>query len=121
MSAPARGLRVARAAVCSALVGCASAADLGGGIAAIEVRGPAPPTVAVGATVRLTARALDGSGTPIESEFAWRTPDPSLVRVDAATGDVTGLATGTARVQVSSGDAVSAFFTLSVVPAPVTP
>lgn len=121
MSASARGLWLARAAVCSALVGCAGAADLGGGIAAIEIRGPAPPVVTVGATVRLTARALDGSGAPIESDFIWRTPDPSLVRVDAATGEITGLATGTARIQVASGDAVSAFFTLSVVSAPVTP
>lgn len=121
MIASARGRCLARAALCSALVGCASAADLGSGISALEIRGPAPPTVAVGATVRLTARALDGSGAPIDAQFTWRTPDPSLIRVDAATGDVTGLATGSARVQVSSGDAVSAFFTLSVVPAPVSP
>lgn len=121
MTTAARGLRLARAALLTALAGCASAADLGGGIAALEIRGPAPPTLTVGATVRLTAQALDGRGDPVAAEFAWRTPDPERIRVDVATGDVTGLAAGTARVQVSAGDAVSGFFTLSVVPAPVTP
>ncbi len=105
----------------AALGACAQATDLGDGIAAIEIRGPSPASVAVGATVRLTAAALDRKGSPVNATFTWRTPDPTIIRVDAGTGDVTGLASGTGRIQASTGSATSTFFTLSVTQPASTP
>lgn len=98
--------------------GCASITELAPGIAFIDIRGPSPAEVPLGGRVVLSAVALSSSNAPVEAAFEWFTPDTLNVRVDRLTGDVTGRQVGTARIQARTGEAVSGFFTLTVVPPP---
>jgi hypothetical protein len=60
--------------------------------------------LALGDTVRLTATALDASGQPVAGRLiSWASRAQSIASVDAATGVVTGVSTGTTLVEASSG------------------
>lgn len=88
------------------------------GVASVAI-GPANPAVAVGQSTRLTATTSDGDGAPLSGRaITWATGDASIAKIDASTGDVTGVApgnvsitatsegvTGTASVRVTSGAA----------------
>jgi hypothetical protein len=88
----------------------------------LEIRAPAgaggsPPPVEISDTIQLTAVALNQDGDSIAATFEWRTPDPTIIEVDASTGRVTGKTVGTGRIQVLSGTLTSNFVNFSVVPA----
>ena len=73
-------------------------------VATVEVS-PSAETLAVGATVQLTAEAFDANGHAVaEAEFSWESSDIAIATVDAS-GLVTGLAEGTATITASSGSA----------------
>ena len=60
------------------------------------------PSVAVGATLQLTATPRDQNGNAIAATIAWVSGSPSVATVNAA-GTVTGVAAGTATITASSG------------------
>ena len=71
-------------------------------VASVDVA-PAPATVALGATVALTAtlRSADG-GLLTGRTVRWTTAAPTIATVDSASGTVRGLARGQATVTASS-------------------
>jgi len=92
------------------------------GIATITVTKPPVATVrlqpdradiAVGATVQLSAAALDGSGAAMSDRaIAWSTSNPAVAAVNGS-GLVTGVASGTASVTAASeGKSSSATITV---------
>ena len=65
---------------------------------------PLSDTIAPGDTVRLTARAFNDEGQPVESvEFSWTSSDPSIATVDDD-GLVLGVAEGSVTVTATARD-----------------
>ena len=65
---------------------------------------PAPAqNVAVGATVQLSATALDQSGNAFNGTLNWSSSNTPVASVAPATGLVTGVSNGTAVITVGSG------------------
>ncbi len=97
--------------------GCGNLPVTGDGVVALEVTSPGSLTLQQGASVQLTARALDADGNVVpEAEITWSTPD-TTVTVDA-TGRVTGTAaSGTGRVQAAAGTLRSNLVTFTLQPA----
>ena len=79
------------------LSGCSSLPTSEDGVAVLEVIPPANLTIEVGATLQITARALDADGEPVDVVITWRTAD-TTVTVDE-TGLVTGVSAGKGRIQ----------------------
>ena len=62
------------------------------------------PVLRVGENRTLTASALDGQGRAITSKpIRWSVDSPGILTIDPATGAVTGVAAGTARVTATAG------------------
>ena len=86
-------------------------------VVSVEVS-PSAETIAVGATLQLTAEAFDANGQAVAgAEFSWESSDASVATVDA-TGLVTGIAEGTATITASAGSAQGTA-QITVVTAPV--
>lgn len=103
------------------LGGCSGLTTFDGGVAYLEVHPPAVLSIPVGGTAQFTARALDSDRMPLDGiTIHWRTPDDTI-SLDEATGLVTGVKAGTARVQavVGRNDLVSDFVSITVT-APAT-
>ena len=67
--------------------------------------GPENPTVAVGATTKLTATVKDADGMNIaDAEVTWKSSAEAVATVDD-NGTVTGVAAGTADITATSGSA----------------
>lgn len=98
-----------------AAIGCSNLTDAGDGVVVLEVTIPLRLEVEVGDTIQLSARALDRSGAVVAANITWLTPDPTLLGVVAATGQITGVAQSpSARVQAADGTLVSDFLTFVV-------
>jgi hypothetical protein len=92
--------------------------------ATVFVRPPDPPvaisisrssvSLLIGGIERLVAQATDSGGRTTNTAFEWSSADPSVATVGPVDGVVTGIATGTTRVTVTTGT-VSASATVSVV------
>jgi hypothetical protein len=83
--------------------------------AAVEITG-APDTLGSGATVQLTATALDATGNPVTMDaslFTWSASPASAVSVDE-TGLITGQAPGSATITVEGPGGVSGTATVAV-------
>lgn len=106
------GLVAAALLAATTLLGCSSLTEVDGGLVAIEVTYPS--VIEVGQTLQLSARPLNADGDSIAAPIVWRTPD-TTVTVDSATGLVTGITAGPARVQAASGTLASSLVTLTVV------
>jgi len=113
--------------MCSAFAAAAAVVGVGcgndalepshGAVATVEV---APPTatVAIGATVTLTASALDASGTVLSGrKVVWAVADSNLATV-SSTGVVTGRRVGKVPV-AASVEGKSAVAQIDVLPVPV--
>ncbi|MGZ8458067.1 MAG: Ig-like domain-containing protein, partial [Gemmatirosa sp.] len=75
---------------------------------------PSPAAVRVNGTVQLAATPRDPAGTPLAGRTVqWSVSDPSVARVGAATGLVTGIAPGTTIV-TATVDGVQATTTVAV-------
>ena len=76
---------------------------------------------ALGDTLRMTAAAFDANGHAVEgAEFSWETSDDSVAMVDAS-GLVTAVASGSATITATSGEASeSATVTVAQVVSSVT-
>ena len=74
-------------------------------VATVEVSPATAELTALGATVQLTAAALDGNGHAVAgAEFSWESSDAAVATVDAA-GLVTGVVEGVATITASAGGA----------------
>jgi uncharacterized protein YjdB len=96
--------RVVAGAVALAVVACSSLGESGSAVS-IEIQVPSPASVEIGDTITLRARLLDANGDSVGGTIRWRTPD-TTVAIDSITGRLTGLFTGTGRIQASSGSLV---------------
>ncbi|HET7234245.1 MAG TPA: Ig-like domain-containing protein [Longimicrobium sp.] len=102
MFAP-RIMTLAAAGVLAAAA-CADAAGPGGAVAHLRL-GAGQPRVEAGQTLQLTAIALDAFDRPVAGAgIAWRSDAPEISTVDA-TGKVTGISPGTARITAWAGKA----------------
>jgi hypothetical protein len=100
------------AAVAAGAIGCSNITEQNG-IAGLEIFLPNPPTVEVGQTIVLHARALDRSGNEVSAAITWISPDPAVSLTQD--GMLTGLIGGaTARVQAQTDAIVSDFQTINV-------
>jgi hypothetical protein len=70
--------------------------------------------VEVGESIQLSARPLDKNGDSVGTPVTWLSADATAT-IDAATGTLTGVAPGTARVQASVGSLSSELITFAVV------
>lgn len=109
--------RLRAAAALTLAVACSDLPTADDGVAVLEVVRPTSLDLEAGATLQLTARALDRAGSELAVPINWRTPDTTIL-VEAATGRVTGLIGGeTGRVQAVVGERdplVSDFLTLRI-------
>lgn len=72
-------------------------------VARVDVAAPAGTAVRAGETIQLTAVARTSAGTVVSvPSFSWASLDTTVARVDA-TGLVTGVAEGSARITASAG------------------
>ncbi len=93
-------------------LGCSNLTEGAGGVVELEIRQPAVTTIEVGDTLRLSARALDRDGNPVNVPITWRTPDTTMTVDDQ--GLVTGVAPGPGQVQAFAGSLASARVSLTV-------
>jgi len=83
-------------------------------VAQVNIATPASTTLKVGDTVTLTATAVDSTGATVPNQtFTWTSDTPAVATVDA-TGKVTAVAPGTAKITAAVGTVVSAPVTLTV-------
>lgn len=79
---------------------------------------PAAPTIASGQTVQLSTRLADASGNTLSGRtITWNSDQPAIATVNAS-GLVTGVGTGTARITAAS-EGKSGTSLVSVTPVPV--
>lgn len=79
---------------------------------------PSATNVVAGATVRLTAEPLDGTGAVIPGRVvAWSTGDAGIATVDNS-GLVTGVSPGTVTIRATAGG-IDGTASVTVVPAPI--
>jgi hypothetical protein len=102
-----------RHALLGLILGCSNLDEGEAGVVALEVSAPSPDTLEVGETVQLVARALDRDGNTVNTAISWRGVD-TTASIDPATGIVTALFPGTARVQATVGSLASGLITLTV-------
>lgn len=103
------------------LAGCGNLPTTGDGVVALQLILPTSLALQQGQSVQLDAVALDRNGEPVPAaSITWATPDTS-VTVDPATGLVTAVAaSGTGRVQASTGSLHSDLVTFTLQPVPET-
>ena len=100
----------------AAFLSCGGDSSTGpsGGVSKVTVS-PAKDSIALGASVTLSASALDGSGHPVSgAKIFWDTENSQIATVTAS-GVVTGVAVGEVRIAASS-NGVNGFSTITVVP-----
>ena len=100
--------------VTAALLGCSGLDEGEAGVVGIEVRTPAPDTLEVGESIQLSARPLNKDGDSVGTPVTWISLDPTAT-IDAATGVLTGVSAGGARVQATVGALGSELVTFAVI------
>ena len=98
----------------AALFGCSGLDEGEAGVVGIEVRVPGPDTLEVGESIQLAARPLDKNGDSVGTPVSWLSVDPTAT-IDAATGVLTGVSAGGARVQATVGALGSELITFAVI------
>jgi hypothetical protein len=100
--------------VATSLLGCSGLDEGEAGVVGIEVRVPGPDTLEVGESIQLTARPLNKDGDSVGTPVTWISVDPTAA-IDAATGVLTGVSAGSARVQATVGALGSELITFAIV------
>jgi Bacterial Ig-like domain (group 2) len=95
--------------------GCSGLDEGQAGVVGIEVQVPGPDSLEVGESVQLSARPLNKDGDSVATPLTWVSVDPTA-SIDAATGVLSGLSVGSARVQATVGSLGSALITFAIVP-----
>ena len=96
-------------------VGCSGLDEGEAGVVGIEVQVPGPDSLEVGESIQLGARPLDKNGDSAGTAVTWVTLDPTA-SIDPATGVLSGLSVGTARVQATVGALGSSLISFAIVP-----
>ncbi len=87
---------------------------------AIVTVAPANPSLVIGTTQAMTAKATDSSSNPVAaSGFSWTSSDPAVATIDAS-GLVTAIAPGSSTI-IASSAGVNGLTKLTVTPVPVAP
>lgn len=100
----------------AALLSCGGDSSTGpsGSVSKVTVT-PSSDSLSLGASVTLSASAVDGSGNPVSgAKIFWNTENSSIATVSSS-GVVTGIATGNVRIAASS-NGVSGFSAITVIP-----
>ncbi len=100
--------------VAAALLGCSGLDEGEAGVVGIEVSYPGPDTLEVGQSIQLSARPLNKDGDSVGTAVTWVSVDPTAT-IDAATGVLTGVSAGGARVQATVGALGSQLITFAVI------
>jgi hypothetical protein len=95
--------------------GCSGLDEGQAGVVGIEVQVPGPDSLEVGESIQLGARPLDKNGDSAATAVTWISVDPTA-SIDPATGVLTGLSVGSARVQATVGSLGSGLITFAIVP-----
>jgi hypothetical protein len=98
-----------------AMVGCSGLDEGQAGVVGIEVQVPGPDSLEVGESIQLSAKPLDKNGDSAAAAVAWVSVDPTAT-IDPATGVLSGLSVGTARIQATVGSLGSSLITFAIVP-----
>jgi plastocyanin len=103
---------LANALTCAMALGITACGGGGGGsptsstgsqtIASVSVSGNVT-SVAVGASVQLSAGARNSAGTTVSATIAWASSNPAIATVGSSTGVVAGVALGNATITASAG------------------
>ena len=96
------------------VLGCSDLTEGAGGVVGLQIATPTPRIIEIGETLQLSAVALDKNGDPVSVPISWRAPDPTLT-VDGSSGAITGVATGTGRVQAFTGSLSSELVQFNVI------
>ena len=83
----------------------------------VQIIQPTNPTVQVGGTLDLDARAFDTNNNIVPATFSWSSTPTNVATVDPASGVVTGVSVGSATITASTGGK-SAALAVTVAPAP---
>jgi hypothetical protein len=100
------------------VLGCSDLTEGAGGVVALEIVVPTVSTIEVGATLQLTARAVDKDDNTVAAPITWQAADPTLTVNE--TGLITGVSVGPGRVQAFTGSLASPIVSFTVT-APVVP
>ncbi|HKT60663.1 MAG TPA: Ig-like domain-containing protein [Gemmatimonadales bacterium] len=98
-----------------AVAGCSGLDEGEAGVVGIEVQVPGPDSLEVGESIQLGAKPLDKNGDSAAVAVTWVSLDPTAT-IDPATGVLTGVSVGTARVQATVAALGSNLITFAVVP-----
>jgi hypothetical protein len=96
-----------------ALAGCSGLQETEGGVVQLDVTVPGPDSVEVGESIQLSAKPLDKNGDSVGTPVTWLSADATAT-IDA-TGLLTGISPGAARVQAGVGSLNSELITFAVV------
>ena len=100
--------------VAAALLGCSGLDEGEAGVVGLEVRYLGPDTLQVGESIQLSARPLNKDGDSVGTPVTWLSADPTAA-IDAATGVLTGVSVGGARIQATVGALASEIVTFAVI------
>ncbi|MFL5494512.1 MAG: hypothetical protein ACJ8DC_09040 [Gemmatimonadales bacterium] len=106
-------IRWCGALVLGLVLGCSNLDEGEAGVVALEVSVPSPDTLEIGESVQVAARALDREGNPVNAAITWLSVD-TTASIDPATGIVTALFPGSARVQARVGSLSSGLITITI-------
>lgn len=102
-----------------ALVACGGAPASSPAVSTITVT-PANPSIVIGTTQALTAKATDSSSNPIAgATFTWTSSDTAVATIDA-NGLATAVSPGSSTIIAASGG-INGITKLTVTPVPVAP
>lgn len=95
------------------LAACSGLQETEGGVVQLDVTVPGPDSVEVGESIQLSAKPLDKNGDSVGTPVTWLSADATAT-IDA-TGLLTGISPGAARVQAGVGSLNSELITFAVV------
>ena len=98
-------------------LGCSGLTETQGGVVGIEVGVPGPDSVEVGEAIQLTAKPLNKDGDSVAAPVTWLSADATAT-IDPATGVLTGVSPGPARIQAAVGSLRSPIIIFAVVARP---
>lgn len=98
-----------------AVAGCSGLTESQAGVVGIEVQVPGPDSLEVGESIQLGAKPLDKNGDSAAVAVTWVSIDPTA-SIDPATGVLSGLSVGTARIQAVVGSLGSSLINFAIVP-----
>ncbi|MEP7001790.1 MAG: Ig-like domain-containing protein, partial [bacterium] len=92
--------------------GCGSS-PVAGPIVTVTVS-PSTTGITVTETHQYTASGRDANGVSAATTFTWTIDDPSIATINASSGVVTGVATGTTALHATSANGITGSATVSV-------